>query len=57
MAFPQVIKNDKIAQAKPKGKKKKITGKQGYANVERSSRGVGAVADDDYAYDGYDDFM
>lgn len=57
-----VIKNDKIAAAKPKGKKKKVTGKQGYANVERSTGGVGAsgkvaVNDDEYGYDEYDDFM
>lgn len=57
-----VIKNDKIASAKPKGKKKKITGKQGYANVERSTGGgAGAggkgVNDDEYGYDEYDDFM
>ncbi|RHY34262.1 hypothetical protein DYB32_001065 [Aphanomyces invadans] len=50
-----VIKNDKIAAAKPKSKKKKITGKQGYAKVERS--GGGGM--DDFEDDGedFDDFM
>lgn len=60
-----VIKNEKIAQAKPKGKKKKVTGKQGYANVERSTGGGGAaggstkalIDQDEYGYDEYDDFM
>uniref|UniRef100_K3WWC7 EIF3j n=1 Tax=Globisporangium ultimum (strain ATCC 200006 / CBS 805.95 / DAOM BR144) TaxID=431595 RepID=K3WWC7_GLOUD len=54
-----VIKNDKIAAAKPKGKKKKVTGKQGYANVERSTGGGGKIINDDeeYGYDEYDDFM
>jgi translation initiation factor 3 subunit J len=52
-----IIKNEKIAAAKPKGKKKKVTGKAGYANVERG--GVGAGLDEDYAAydDDYDDFM
>lgn len=60
-----VIKNEKIAQAKPKGKKKKVTGKQGYANVERSTGGGGGaggstkalIDQDEYGYDEYDDFM
>lgn len=57
-----VIKNEKIAAAKPKGKKKKQTGKQGYANVERtvSTGGAGGknYANDDYDnFDDYDDFM
>ncbi|KAF0686489.1 Aste57867_21676 [Aphanomyces stellatus] len=51
-----VIKNDKIAAAKPKGKKKKITGKQGYAKVERSGGGGGGVDDFDDD-DDFDDFM
>ncbi|GMF13848.1 unnamed protein product [Phytophthora lilii] len=56
-----VIKNEKIAAAKPKGKKKKQTGKQGYANVERSV-GNGGAGGKNYAgyedtYDDYDDFM
>jgi translation initiation factor 3 subunit J len=56
-----VIKNEKIAAAKPKGKKKKQTGKQGYANVERSV-GNGGAGGKAYAgledtYDDYDDFM
>ncbi|KAH7459613.1 hypothetical protein PRIC1_012693 [Phytophthora ramorum] len=56
-----VIKNDKIASAKPKGKKKKQTGKQGYANVERNV-GNGGAGGKSYAgfedtYDDYDDFM
>lgn len=53
-----VIKNDKIAAAKPKAKKKKATGRQGYANVERGDfeldeGGAGAGR----GYDDYDDFM
>lgn len=55
-----VIKNEKIAAAKPKGKKKKVTGKQGYANVERPAAGGGGgknYGDDEYGYDDYDDFM
>ncbi|KAJ8542406.1 hypothetical protein ON010_g12407 [Phytophthora cinnamomi] len=56
-----VIKNEKIAAAKPKGKKKKQTGKQGYANVERNV-GNGGAGGKNYAgfedtYDDYDDFM
>lgn len=52
-----VIKNDKIQAAKPKSKKKKQTGKQGYAKVERGgSSGAAATSYDDY-YDDYDDFM
>ncbi|ETV89644.1 hypothetical protein H257_00844 [Aphanomyces astaci] len=50
-----VIKNDKIAAAKPKSKKKKITGKQGYAKVERGgAAGVENFEDDG---DDFDDFM
>lgn len=56
-----VIKNEKIAAAKPKSKKKKQAGKQGYAKVERSvgSGGAGGKAYTDYedTYDDYDDFM
>ena len=58
-----VVKNEKIAAAKPKGKKKKQTGKQGYANVERSVGSSGGKAyagyDDTYedGLDDYDDFM
>ncbi|KAL3672454.1 hypothetical protein V7S43_001753 [Phytophthora oleae] len=56
-----VIKNEKIAAAKPKGKKKKQTGKQGYANVERNvgSGGAGGKGFAGYedTYDDYDDFM
>ncbi|DBA00979.1 TPA: hypothetical protein N0F65_006240 [Lagenidium giganteum] len=55
-----VIKNDKIAAAKPKAKKKKQTGRQGYANVERAKAPASAAPaglDDDYGYDDYDDFM
>lgn len=58
-----VIKNEKIAAAKPKGKKKKVTGKQGYANVERSTGGGGGGGgkivneEEEYGYDDYDDFM
>lgn len=59
-----VIKNEKIAAAKPKGKKKKATGKQGYANVERATGGGGGGAggkivneEEEYGYDDYDDFM
>ena len=51
-----VIKNDKIQAAKPKGKKKKQTGKQGYAKVERGGNAGGGAAYDDY-YDDFDDFM
>ncbi|KAI9895807.1 hypothetical protein PsorP6_018988 [Peronosclerospora sorghi] len=58
----ETFKNEKIAAAKPKGKKKKQTGKQGYANVERhigNGGGTGGIACVDYedTYDGYDDFM
>ncbi|KAH9195535.1 hypothetical protein AeNC1_002495 [Aphanomyces euteiches] len=52
-----VIKNDKIAAAKPKSKKKKITGKQGYAKVERSGGGAVHNLDDDDYDDEFDDFM
>lgn len=56
-----VIKNEKIAAAKPKGKKKKQTGKQGYANVERAvaggAGGKNFADEDEYGYDDYDDFM
>lgn len=56
-----VIKNEKIAAAKPKGKKKKQTGKQGYANVERNvgNGGAGGKGYSGYedTYDDYDDFM
>ncbi|RLN98087.1 hypothetical protein BBJ28_00018780 [Nothophytophthora sp. Chile5] len=57
-----VIKNEKIAAAKPKGKKKKQTGKQGYANVERSVGNAGGAggkgfADYEETFDDYDDFM
>ncbi|KAI9909011.1 hypothetical protein PsorP6_014465 [Peronosclerospora sorghi] len=57
-----VVKNEKIAAAKPKGKKKKQTGKQGYAKVERNignGGGAGGIAYADYedTYDDYDDFM
>uniref|UniRef100_A0AAV1VH61 EIF3j n=1 Tax=Peronospora matthiolae TaxID=2874970 RepID=A0AAV1VH61_9STRA len=54
-----VVKNEKIAAAKPKGKKKKQTGKQGYANVERGvgSSGGKAFAGYEDTYDDYDDFM
>ncbi|EQC35704.1 hypothetical protein SDRG_06984 [Saprolegnia diclina VS20] len=55
-----VIKNEKIQAAKPKGKKKKVTGKQGYAKVERATGGAGAganVEDYDYGDDDFDDFM
>lgn len=51
-----VIKNDKIQAAKPKGKKKKQTGKQGFAKVERGANAGGGSAYDDY-YDEFDDFM
>ena len=52
-----VIKNDKIQAAKPKSKKKKVTGKQGFTKVERGgSSGAAATSYDDY-YDEYDDFM
>ncbi|KAE8877964.1 hypothetical protein PF005_g26336 [Phytophthora fragariae] len=56
-----VVKNEKIAAAKPKSKKKKQTGKQGYANVERNV-GNGGAGGKSYAgfedtYDDYDDFM
>ncbi|OQR94894.1 hypothetical protein ACHHYP_20034 [Achlya hypogyna] len=51
-----VIKNEKIAAAKPKGKKKKVTGKQGYAKVERST-GAANMDDYDYGDDDFDDFM
>ncbi|CAH0481286.1 unnamed protein product [Peronospora belbahrii] len=57
-----VVKNEKIAATKPKGKKKKQTGKQGYANVERgvgNGAGTGGKAYAGYedTYDDYDDFM
>ncbi|CEG40163.1 eukaryotic translation initiation factor 3 subunit 1 35kda [Plasmopara halstedii] len=56
-----VIKNEKIAAAKPKGKKKKQAGKQGYTNVERNvgTGGAGGKAYTGYedTYDDYDDFM
>lgn len=54
-----MLKNEKIQAAKPKGKKKKITGKQGYAKVERGGGGGGGgkAADYDDYYDDYDDFM
>ncbi|OQS02852.1 p21-activated protein kinase-interacting protein, partial [Thraustotheca clavata] len=54
-----VIKNEKIAAAKPKGKKKKVTGKQGYAKVERTTAGAGSHNIDDYDYgdDDFDDFI
>jgi len=56
-----VIKNEKIAAAKPKSKKKKQTGKQGYANVERPAAGGAGGKnfenEDEYGYDDYDDFM
>lgn len=48
-----VIKNDKIAAAKPKSKKKKQTGKQGYAKVERG----GGDDMENSIYDDFDDFM
>ncbi|KAI9997319.1 hypothetical protein PInf_001110 [Phytophthora infestans] len=53
--------NEKITAAKPKGKKKKQAGKQGYANVERSvgnggAGGMGYAGFED-TYDDYDDFM
>ncbi|EEY70293.1 uncharacterized protein PITG_19551 [Phytophthora infestans T30-4] len=56
-----VIKNEKITAAKPKGKKKKQAGKQGYANVERSvgnggAGGMGYAGFED-TYDDYDDFI
>ena len=61
-----VVKNEKIVAAKPKAKKKKQTGKQGYTKVERSvgnGGGTGGKAYagyedtyDDYG-DDYDDFM
>ncbi|TMW59332.1 hypothetical protein Poli38472_004401 [Pythium oligandrum] len=55
-----VIKNEKIAAAKPKGKKKKQTGRQGYANVERDNDGfddLSGGAGAGRGYDDYDDFM
>ncbi|KAJ0393629.1 hypothetical protein P43SY_004259 [Pythium insidiosum] len=55
-----VIKNEKIAAAKPKGKKKKQTGRQGYANVERDLGEMdefGGGAGAGRGYDDYDDFM
>lgn len=56
-----IIKNEKIAAAKPKGKKKKQLGKQGYAKVERTvgNGGAGGKAYTGYedTYDDYDDFM
>ncbi|CAH0521718.1 unnamed protein product [Peronospora belbahrii] len=57
-----VVKNEKIAATKPKGKKKKQTGKQGYANVERgvgNGAGTGGKAYAGYedTYDDYDDFI
>ena len=50
-----MIKNEKIQAAKPKSKKKKVTGKQGYAKVERGGGGGGGDYDD--YIDDYDDFM
>lgn len=47
-----IIQNNKIQAAKPKGKKKKQSGKAGFAKVERSGGGMGA-GHDDY-YDDYD---
>ncbi|KAI9905205.1 hypothetical protein PsorP6_014192 [Peronosclerospora sorghi] len=62
IAFISLDVTEKIAAAKPKGKKKKQAGKQGYANAERHIRnggGTGGIAyvDCEDTYYDYDDFM
>jgi translation initiation factor 3 subunit J len=52
-----VIKNEKIAAAKPKAKKKKPSGRQGYANVERDLGELDEGGGAGRGYDDYDDFM
>ncbi|KAI9913691.1 hypothetical protein PsorP6_006154 [Peronosclerospora sorghi] len=50
--------NEKVAAAKPKGKKKIQTGKQGYADVERHIGNGGGTRGIAYVdYDDYDEFM
>ncbi|KAL0586374.1 hypothetical protein ABG067_003987 [Albugo candida] len=54
-----VIKNDKIAATKPKGKKKKQTGKQGYTKVEygKDADGLNDYIDNYDEFDQFDEFM
>lgn len=55
----QVIKNDKIAATKPKGKKKKQTGKEGYTKVEygKDAAGMNDYIDNYDDFDQFDEFM